>query len=88
MATIEDNLFGHNMIRWLHSEGVRDKWKPLPEVSVSSLGRRRRKQAIQALATTAMLVGSTSALQAALHNTTQQSWARFQESIRNLAQRK
>ena len=34
MATIEDNLFGHNMIRWLHSEGVRDKWEPLPEVSV------------------------------------------------------
>lgn len=87
MATIEDNLFGHSMIRWLHSEGVQSQWRPLPpRVRMPTLGRRRRKQAAQALATTAMLVGSTSDLQAALHNSTQESWARFQESLQNLVQ--
>ena len=86
MATTEDNQFGRNMIKWLHSEGVQSSWRPLPPlVRFSPLGRRRRKQAVQALATTAMLAGSTSALQAALHNSTRASWARFQETIRNLA---
>lgn len=84
MTTTEDNQFGHDMIKWVHSEGALETSAAFTKRSPTS--SRSGKQALQSLASTAIAVGGSYVRSSVVRATwARQEWDKLQRSLQNLA---